>query len=123
MSFLESGPPTVPINLAANDSIEYDFNVTVSVPTGFNFPFGANASSLQISTALIPLVGTFNLVTMYHSYSENGNLTSAMWVDKPIVGGMSTFCLFSYDQLDSTQIQSLTNDLFNALTAAMNGTA
>jgi len=70
---------------------------------------------------LLPLVDQYDLVTS--NFNGNGNITSALWVDKPIVDGMNTFCLFSYQQLNSTQIEALTNDLFNAFTLAMDGNA
>lgn len=120
VSFLGSQPTTHAI-VSGNGTIEYDFNVTVNVPTGMNYPFGVNATSSKISQALLPLVDKYNLVT--NNYNGNGNITSAQWVDMPIVDGMNTFSLFSYEQLTSTQVQALTNDLFNAFTLAMNGSA
>ena len=96
-----------------------------------NYPFGVNATHSELNLALLPLVDKYNLVT--HSYpngdvignetSGNGAITSASWIDEPIVSGMNTFSLFSYEQLNATQIDSLTNDLFNAFSSAMNGTA
>lgn len=120
VSFLGSQPTTHAI-VSSNGTIEYDFNVTVNVPTGMNYPFGLNATSSKISQALLPLVDKYNLVA--NNYNGNGNITSAQWVDMPIVDGMNTFSLFSYEQLTSTQVQALTNDLFNAFTLAMNGSA
>jgi len=120
VSFLGSQPTTHSI-VSANGTIEYDFNITVSIPTSMNYPFGVNATSSQVSQALLPLVDKYNLVV--NNFNGNGNITSALWVDKPIVDGMNTFCLFSYDQFNSTQVGALTNDLFNAFTLAMNGNA
>lgn len=120
VAFLGSQPATHSI-ISTNGTIEYDFNITVSVPTSMNYPFGVNATSPQISQALLPLVDKYNLVA--NNFNGRGNITSAQWVDKPIVDGMNTFGLFSYEQLNATQVESLTNDLFNAFAAAMNGTA
>ena len=129
----EPTPPTSPghIFLAGNNSIEYDFNVTVSVPTSMNYPFGVNVTHSELNLALSPLVDKYNLVA--HSYSNgnvngnqttgNGTSTSALWINEPIVSGMNTFSLFSYNQLNADQTEALTNDLFNAFTVAMNGDA
>ena len=56
--------------LAGNGTIEYDFNVTVNVPTGMNYPFGVNATSSEISRALLPLVDRYNLVA--NNFNGNG---------------------------------------------------
>jgi hypothetical protein len=119
VSFLGSQPSTHAI--AGNGTLEYDFNVTVNVPTGMNYPFGVNVTHSELSRALLPLVDKYNLVV--NNYNGNGNITSALWVDMPIVDGMNTFSLFSYQQLNAAQTESLTNDLFNAFTLAMNGNA
>jgi len=120
VSFLGSQPTTHSI-VSGNGTIEYDFNVTVNVPTGMNYPFGVNVTHSELSRALLPLVDKYNLVV--NNYNGNGNITSALWVDMPIVDGMNTFSLFSYQQLNAAQTESLTNDLFNAFTLAMNGSA
>jgi hypothetical protein len=128
VSFLAS-EPTSNKNpaFAGNGSIEYDFNVTVSVPTSMNFPFGVNATHNELNLALLPLVDRYNLVTMnYPNGNGNGTTgttTSALWIDEPIVSGMNNFSLFSYEQLNATQMEAFTNDLFNAFTLAMNGSA
>jgi hypothetical protein len=129
VSFLASEPTTQNSALAGNGSIEYDFNVTVSVPTSMNFPFGVNATHTELNHALLPLIDKYDLVTMNYP-NENGNGTgttgtikSALWIDEPIVSGMNNFSLFSYEQLNATQIEAFTNDLFNAFTLAMNGSA
>ena len=105
--------------IVGNDSVEYDFNVTVSVPTSMNYPFGAIVTHLGVSQMLLPLVGKYNLV-VYNLPLEN--LTSAQWTDEPIVDGMNTFSLFSHNQLNSAQVAALTIDLYNAFTIAMKGT-
>jgi hypothetical protein len=122
VSFLHSESPPKHQIFAGNDSIEYDFNVTVGVPTSMNYPFGMNATHLEINQAMLSLVDKYNLVTHAYNNELNGNLTSAMWVNEAIVDGMNTFSLFSHDQLNSTQIEAFTNDLYNAFTDAMNGT-
>jgi hypothetical protein len=121
VSFLGSQPTTTNSIVSGNGTIEYDFNVTVNVPTSMNYPFGVNVTHSELSRALLPLVDKYNLVV--NNYNGNGNITSALWVDMPIVDGMNTFSLFSYQQLNAAQTESLTNDLFNAFTLAMNGSA
>jgi len=127
VSFLASEPTsTRNPAFAGNGSIEYDFNVTVSVPTSMNFPFGVNATHAELNLALLPLVDRYNLVTMkYPNGNGNGTgtTTSALWIDEPIVSGMNDFSLFSYEQLSAIQVETFTNDLFNAFTLAMNGSA
>ena len=121
VSFLGSQPTTTNSIVSGNGTIEYDFNVTVNVPTSMNYPFGVNVTHSELSRALLPLVDKYNLVV--NNYNGNGNITSALWVDMPIVDGMNTFSLFSYQQLNTAQTESLTNDLYNAFTLAMNGSA
>jgi hypothetical protein len=116
VSFLRS-QPTKFRGLTGNSSLEYDFNVTVTVPPNMNCPFGVNANSTEESRALLPLVDRYNLVT--NNYIFNGTLPSADWVDRPIVNGMNTFSLFSHKQFNANQIDAMTNDLFNAFTLAM----
>jgi hypothetical protein len=127
VSFLASEPTsTKNPAFAGNGSIEYDFNVTVSVPTSINFPFGVNATHNRLNLALLPLVDRYNLVTMNYPIGNGngtGTTTSALWIDELIVSGMNNFSLFSYEQLNATQIEAFTNDLFNAFTLAMNGSA
>ena len=117
--FLKSGPNQHNIIVSDNTTIQYDFNITVNVPTSMNYPFGKNATHEKISQALAPLATKYNLVT--NNYNGNGTITSAQWVDTPIVDGENTFSLFSYNALSADQIKSLTMDLFNAFTIAMQG--
>ena len=117
VSFLKSGLPTVAAGISDNNVTEYDFNITVTVPTGMNFPFGANATHTAITQALIPLVSKYDRET--NNYPGNTTIVSALWVDMPIVDGENTFSLFSYQQLDSAHVTSLTNDLFNVFAVAM----
>jgi len=128
VSFLTSEPTSTQKSsfLTGNDSIEYDFNVTVSVPTSMNFPFGVNATHSELNLALLPLIDKYNLVTQNYAtglVNGTGTVTSALWIDEPIVSGMNDFSLFSYEQLNATQIEAFTNDLFDAFTLAMNGSA
>ncbi len=128
VSFLTSEPTSTQKSsfLTGNDSIEYDFNVTVSVPTSMNFPFGVNATHTELNLALLSLIDKYDLVTQNYAngiVNGNGTMTSALWIDEPIVSGMNDFSLFSYEQLNATQIEAFTNDLFNAFTLAMNGSA
>jgi hypothetical protein len=99
VAFLGSESPPKHRVFAGYDSTEYDFNITVSVPVSMNYPFGANATHQAINQALVPLVDKYNLVTHKYNNELNGNLTSAAWVDEPIVDGINTFSLFSSDQL------------------------
>lgn len=133
VSFLGSEPATNAL-VSGNGTVQYDFNVTVNVPTSMNFPFGVNATHTELNLALLPLVDKYDLVTnTYATGNANGNvngtangtgtITSALWIDEPIVSGINTFSLFSYQQLSAVQTEALTNDLFNAFTSAMNGTA
>jgi hypothetical protein len=119
VAFLKSGPNQHNIIVSDNTTIQYDFNITVTVPTSMNYPFGKNATHEKISQALAPLATKYNLVT--NNYNGNGTITSAQWVDMPIVDGENTFSLFSYNALSADQIKSLTMDLFNAFTIAMQG--
>ena len=54
VSFLGSQPTTHAI-VSGNGTIEYDFNVTVNVPTGMNYPFGVNVTSFRVKPRIAPL--------------------------------------------------------------------
>jgi hypothetical protein len=47
--------------------------------------------------------------------------TAAAWLDLTVVGGENVFSLFSNDNLSAAQIESLTADLYDAFSSAMNG--
>ena len=76
VSFLGSQPTTTNSIVSGNGTIEYDFNVTVNVPTGMNYPFGVNVTHSELSRALLPLVDKYNLVV--NNFNGNGNITSAL---------------------------------------------
>jgi hypothetical protein len=116
--FLNSGSHQHSVILSGNTTtIQYDFNITVNVPTSFNYPFGKSASHEKINQALLPLVTKYNLVT--NSYHDNE--TNVQWMNFQVVDGENTFSLFSYNVLSIEQLNSLTIDLFNAFTIAMQG--
>lgn len=99
---------------------EYQFDVKVTVATGWTRPFGKNATSDAINSALKPLLDKYPLVNgTYHT--DNGEIiTTAAWTASYIVDGESIFSLYSTETFTDNQIKSLTNDLFEAISAAMN---
>ncbi len=106
----------------ANAAIQYDFNITVTVPTSMNFLFGRNVTHSALNNVLMPLADRYNLQTRNET---DGTSTTkvVMWTAMPIVNGENLFSLFSNETLSNDQIQSLTNDLYNAFTVAMSGKA
>ncbi len=106
--------------MSGNATHQYNFNVTVGVPTSMNFPLGKNVTHESLDNALMPLVSKFNLATRTE-FQNGSNVMVASWIDMPIVGGENRFCLFSQDNLTNEQIQSLTVDLINAFSLAMSG--
>jgi hypothetical protein len=119
VTYLKSQSPESPFPVT-NTTTQYVFNVTVTVPTGMNCPFGLNATHNALDTAFAPLASTYNLQT--RSSSANNSTMVPQWVDRPTVSGQNEFSLFSAQPLTDDQIKSLTNDLYNAFTLAMSGT-
>jgi hypothetical protein len=99
-------------------AIQYDFKVKVNVPSSMNFPFGKQASVTAIHRALKPLLDKYDLVTDDYEDFDSTGITAA-WSYIYTVDGESTFSLYSYETFSYTQIESLTNDLLDALTVAM----
>jgi hypothetical protein len=119
VSFLSSGGDQGSI-MSGNATHQYNFNVTVGVPTSMNFPWGKNVTHEALGKALMPLVSEYNLATRT-DFQNGTNATVASWIDMPIVGGENRFSLFSQDNLTNDQIQSLTVDLYKAFSLAMSG--
>ena len=119
VSFLSSGGDQGSI-FSGNATKQYNFNVTVGVPTSMNFPWGKNVTHEALGKALMPLVSEYNLATR-QNFQNGSTITVASWVDMQIVGGENRFSLFSQDNLTNKQIQSLTVDLYNAFSLAMSG--
>ncbi len=106
--------------IAGNATYEYDFNVTVGVPTSMNFPWGKTVTHEAIGKTLAPLVDKYSLAT--RNDLQNGEVAVvAAWVNMQVAGGENRFSLFSNDNLTAQQIQSLTVDLYNAFSLAMSG--
>ena len=93
---------------------QYDFYVTVGVPTSLNYPWGKNVTHEKIGQALIPIATKYNLLT--NTY--NG-FTTATWQNRVVVDGENNFSLWSNTPLTQDQIQSLTSDLYDAFSTAM----
>lgn len=116
VTFLQTGPNKHSIITGNATYYEYDFNVTVNVPTSMNYPFGKSVTHDRLNQALAPLVSQYNLATQNYS-----GIATAAWVNMVVVDGENNFSLFSYDQLTFNQTQLLTHDLFNVFTIAMQG--
>lgn len=117
VSFLKSHPTENQI-ISGSGITQYDFNVTVTVPTGMNYPFGVNASTDKIRPLLLPIASKYGLET--RMYNATGSaVTEVVWTDKPVVSGENVFSLFSSQTLSVDQIKSLTDDLFDMFTVAM----
>jgi hypothetical protein len=122
VAFLKSGPNERGIFSGnTSTSIQYDFNVTVNVPTSFNYPFGKNVSHDKIVEAVAPLASKYNLATNNYRLSDGTNMTSSVWTNMQVVDGENVFSLFGNDALNTEQINSLTTDLYGALIVAMQG--
>ncbi len=116
VTFLKSSANQHSIIVSGNSTIQYDFNVTVGVPSSMNYPWGKAVTHEKLSQALAPLVSKYLLATQ-----NSDGITSAQWIDTVVVDGENNFSLFSYKQLSYDEIQSLTQDLFNAFATAMEG--
>jgi hypothetical protein len=110
VTFIKYGPN----HSAVGNGTQYDFNVTVSVPTSLNYPWGKNVTHEKLGQALIPIATKYDLVTN----SRNGYAT-ATWQNMVVVNGENTFSLWSITPLTQDQIKSLTRDLYNAFYTAM----
>lgn len=108
VTFIGSGPNHSPIG----NGTQYDFNVTVGMPTSFNYPFGKNVSHATLEQALIPLAARYNLVS-----SNSSGLISATWQNMVVVSGENTFSVWSLKPLTGDQISGLTVDLRNMFTS------
>ncbi len=118
VSYLASGNNQHSIITGNGTYNQYDFNVTVGVPTSVNYPFGREVSHEALNTALTPLIDKYALATRNEVQGGSTALVVS-WVNTQIVGGESRFSLFSYNNLTTEQIQSLTIDLYSAFTSAM----
>jgi hypothetical protein len=110
VTFIKYGPNHSPLG----NGTQYDFNVTVNVPTSLNYPWGKNVTHEKLGQALIPLASKYNLVT-----SNYNGFTTAAWQNMVVVDGENTFSLWSSVTLTQDQIQSLTSDLYDAFSSAM----
>jgi hypothetical protein len=104
VAFIGSGPSHSPIG----NGTQYDFNVTLNVPTSFNYPFGKNVSHTVLGQALIPIASKFMLVT-----SNSSGFQTAAWQNTVVVDGENTFSLWSTAPLTPYQTSDLTTDLQN----------
>jgi hypothetical protein len=111
VTFIKYGPNHSPVG----NGTQYDFDVIVSVPTSFNYPWGKNVTHEKLGQALIPLASKYNLATR----NDNGFITAA-WQNMVVVDGENIFSLWSSETLTPDQIQSLTSDLYDAFFTAMN---
>ena len=105
VTFIKFGPNHSPIG----NGTQYDFNVTVSVPSSLNYPWGKNVTHEKLGQTLIPLASKYNLST-----SNYNGFATAKWQNMVVVAGENTFSLWSNDLLTLDQIQSLTSDLYDA---------
>ena len=110
VTFIKYGPNHSPIG----NGTQYDFNVTVNVPTSLNYPWGKNVTHEKLGQALIPLASKYNLAT--NNYS---GFTTAAWQNIVVVDGENTFSLWSTTPLTQDQIQLLTSDLYDVFSTAM----
>jgi len=110
VTFIKYGPTHSPLG----NGTQYDFNVTVNVPTSLNYPWGKNVTHEKLGQALIPLASKYNLTT-----SNYNGFTTAAWQNMVVVDGENTFSLWSSVTLTQDQIQSLTSDLYDAFSTAM----
>ena len=110
VTFIKYGPNHSPIG----NGTQYDFNVTVNVPTSLNYPWGKNVTHEKLGQALIPLASKYNLAT--NNYS---GFTTAPWQNIVVVDGENTFSLWSTTPLTQDQIQLLTSDLYDVFSTAM----
>jgi hypothetical protein len=110
VTFISYGPNHSPIG----NGTQYDFNVTVNVPTSLNYPWGKNVTHDKLGQAIVPLATKYNLVTR-----NSSGFTTAAWQNMVVVDGENTFSLWSITPLTTDQIQSLTSDLYNAFFTAM----
>ncbi len=121
IAFLKSGPNQEHF-LSGNASYQYNFNITVGVPTSMNYPYGRNVTHEALSKALMPLAAKYNLAT-YQTVEPGDSIqvTKVAALTTQVVGGENVFIVFSSNYYSSEQIQQLTDDLYNAFSAAMNG--
>ena len=119
ISFIGSKPAPPALGVEAT---EYDFNLTVTVSTSLNAPLGKNANTTAINNALRSLLEKYDLATSTYT-DGNSTRTTAAWSAVFIVDGETTFNLYSTETFSDAQVDSLRNDLFDALTNAMNGKA
>ena|GEM_PF-2305211 len=110
VTFIKYGPNHSPIG----NGTQYDFNVSVNVPTSLNYPWGKNVTHEKLGQELIPLASKYNLVT-----SNYNGFTTAKWQNMVIVAGENIFSLWSNDILTPDQIQSLTSDVYDAFSSVM----
>ena len=88
---------------------QYDFNVKTTEPSSLNRPFGPKATSETINSALAPLLNKYDLVKGYYPNA------TATWTNEYLFDGVSLFSLFANTPFSDSQINSLTQDLQNAL--------
>jgi hypothetical protein len=108
VTFISSGPNRSPVG----NGTQYDFNVTVGIPTSLNYPFGKNITHDILGQALMPLATKYNLTTR-----NTGNVTTGAWQNMVVVAGENTFSLWSTIPLTLDQRQNLTTDLQNMFTS------
>lgn len=104
VTFIGSGPNRSPVG----NGTQYDFNVTVGMPTSLNYPFGKNITHDILGQALMPLATKYDLTTR-----NIGNVTTGAWQNMVVVAGENTFSLWSNTPLTLDQRQNLTSDLQN----------
>ena len=110
VTFIKYGPNHSPIG----NGTQYDFNVSVNVPTSLNYPWGKNVTHEKLGQELIPIPSKYNLVT-----SNYYGFTTAKWQNMVVVAGENIFSLWSNDILTPDQIQSLTSDLYDVFSSVM----
>ena len=89
--------------------VQYDFNVKTTEPSSLNRPFGPKATSETINQALAPLLSKYDLVKGYYPNA------TATWTNEYLFDGVSLFSLFANTPFSDSQINSLSQDLQNAL--------
>lgn len=110
ITFIKYGPNHSPIG----NGTQYDFNVTVNVPTSLNYPWGKNVTHEKLGQELVPLASKYNLAT-----SNYYGFITAKWQNMVVVAGENIFSLWSNDILTPDQIQSLTFDLYDAFSSVI----
>ncbi len=119
LSYIGSKPAPPGLIVIGENATQYDFNVTVTVPTSLNFPLGENATSSAINRALEQLLDKYDLLSLNRTV-DGSTIVTAAWTDEYVVDGKSIFSLYSKETFTADTIESLTKDLFNSLTDAMN---